>query len=60
MIAALVLLAIILFACVKRPRQRSDANASISPVPPREGTPINQAAVLPEREKIILKKPPAP
>jgi hypothetical protein len=55
---ALAMLAVLLCTCAKRPR--SESQLSVSPVPPREGTPIDQTTVLPERKKVILKKPLSP
>jgi PBP1b-binding outer membrane lipoprotein LpoB len=58
-VAALSLVAVLLSGCGKRPRT-SESYRSVSPVPPREGRPIDQKTVLPQREKIIMKKPPSP
>jgi hypothetical protein len=48
----------ILVGCSTRPGPDSQ-HPSVSRVPPRDGEPINQDAVYPDREKIIMKKPPA-
>jgi PBP1b-binding outer membrane lipoprotein LpoB len=58
-VARLILVTVLLSGCVKRSKT-SDSYRSVSPVPPREGAPIDQKTVLPQREKIIMKKPPSP
>ena len=57
--AAAGLLPMGLSGCPARPGGGAE-HPSISPVPPRPGKPIDQVTVLPDRPKIIHKKPPAP
>src|SRR5262249_777552 len=58
-VAVLIVFAVLLSGCGKREEKR-ESYSSVSPVPPREGTPIDQKTALPKREKVILKKPPSP
>jgi hypothetical protein len=54
-LAAASLFAATLAGCAA---QRGSEYPCISQVPPRDGKPIDQNAVYPEQEKVILKKVP--
>jgi hypothetical protein len=54
-VAVTVLIAVMLCGCGKGPNVR-ESYPSVSQVKPREGKPIDQVTVLPQREKVIMKK----